>query len=139
MKFHWHKIVIVAAFGLFGILLVLSSKPSDAMGKSGSSESMARHASDAAPVQTAEEARAANEVIIGDFEFMPGSLTVPVGTTVTWSNHDGEAHTVNSATDVFKSAPLDTDEKFSFKFTAPGIYPYYCRLHPQMKGQIVVQ
>ena len=82
---------------------------------------------------------AANEVGIGDFEFIPSTLTVSVGTTVTWGNRDEEAHTVNSTTDVFKSPPLDTDEKFSFKFTTPGTYPYYCKLHPHMKGQIIVR
>jgi plastocyanin len=80
-----------------------------------------------------------NQIVIGDFEFVPATLTVPVGTTITWANRDDEAHTVNSVTDTFKSSPLDTDDKFSFKFTAPGTYPYYCKLHPHMKGQIVVQ
>jgi plastocyanin len=140
MKFHWHKIVVIATVGLLGILLVQGAKLSNATGNSDSSESMAtQRAADAAPIQTAEKAAAANEVLIGDYEFIPATLTVSVGTTVTWSNRDDEAHTVNSTTDVFKSAPLDTDEKFSFKFTAPGTYPYYCKLHPQMKGQIVVQ
>lgn len=80
-----------------------------------------------------------NQIVIGDFEFAPATLTVPVGTTITWTNRDDEAHTVNSVTDVFKSSPMDTDDKFSFKFTAPGTYPYYCKLHPHMKGQIVVR
>lgn len=140
MKFHWHKIVLIVALGLAGILLVQFGKLSNAAGQSGSSESMAPHrGAHAAPVQTAEKAAAANEVLIKDFEFAPATLTVSVGTTVTWSNRDDEAHLVNGTTDVFKSPPLDTNEKFSFRFTAPGTYPYYCKLHPQMKGQIVVQ
>ncbi len=80
-----------------------------------------------------------NQIVIDDFDFAPATLTVPVGTTITWTNRDDEAHTVNSVTDIFKSSPMDTDEKFSFKFTAPGTYPYYCKLHPHMKGQIVVR
>ena len=140
MKFHWHKIVLIATLGLAGTLFVPCGKLSNAAGQSGSLESMAPHrAAHAAPVRTAEKAAAANEVLIQDFDFAPATLTVSVGTTVTWSNRDDEAHLVNSTTDVFKSPPLDTDEKFSFKFAAPGTYPYYCKLHPQMKGQIVVQ
>jgi len=80
-----------------------------------------------------------NEVGIGDFEFTPATLTVSVGTTVTWTNRDDEAHTINSVTGAFKSSPLDTNDKFSFKFTAPGTYPYYCKLHPHMKGQVIVK
>lgn len=140
MKFHWYRIVLIVALGLAGILPVQFGKLSNAAGQSGSSESMAPHrGARAAPVQTAEKAAAANEVLIKDFEFAPPTLTVSVGTTVTWSNRDEEAHLVNGTTNVFKSPPLDTNEKFSFKFTAPGTYPYYCKLHPQMKGQIVVQ
>ena len=140
MRLHWHKIVIIAALGLSSILLGQCSKLSNATGKPDRSESMStQRAADAAPVQATEKPAAANEIVIGNYEFIPAALTVSVGTTVTWSNRDDEAHTVNSTTDVFKSSPLDTDDKFSFKFTAPGIYPYYCKLHPQMKGQIVVQ
>jgi len=131
---------MVTALGLSSTLFIYCSEVSGATEKSGSTGSMAMHrAAHAGPVRKAEKATAANEVGIGDFEFIPSTLTVAVGTTVTWTNRDEEAHTVNSTADVFKSSPMDTDEKFSFKFTAPGTYPYYCKLHPQMKGQIVVQ
>jgi plastocyanin len=140
MRLHWHKIVIIAALGLSSILLVQWNKLSTAADMSHGAESMAAHrAAPAAPVQTAEKAAAANEVIIDNFAFAPASLTVSVGTTVTWTNRDDDAHAVNSTNDLFKSSPMDTNDKFSFEFKAPGTYPYYCRLHPQMKGQIVVQ
>jgi len=140
MRLHWHKIVIIAALGLSSILLVQWNKLSTAADMSHSAESMAAHrAAPAAPVQTAEKAAAANEVIIDNFAFAPASLTVSVGTTVTWTNRDDDAHQVYATNDLFKSSPMDTNDKFSFEFKAPGTYPYYCRLHPQMKGQIVVQ
>ncbi len=139
MKCHYYKIVVIAALGLSSTLFI-RSESSGGTGTSASSDSMAAHrAVNAGPVKTAQKPAAADEVGIGDFEFIPATLTVPVGTTVTWTNRDGEAHTVNSTTGAFKSSPMDTDEKFSFKFTVPGTYPYYCRLHPEMKGQIVVR
>jgi plastocyanin len=79
------------------------------------------------------------EVKIDNFSFGPGTVTVPVGTTVVWTNRDDIPHTVVSDDKVFKSRVLDTDEKFSFTFTKPGSYPYFCSLHPKMTGKVVVQ
>jgi plastocyanin len=79
------------------------------------------------------------EVKIDNFSFGPSDLTVPVGTTVTWTNRDDIPHTVVSTDKVFKSKVLDTDEKFSFTFSKAGTYPYFCSIHPKMTGKIVVQ
>ena len=79
------------------------------------------------------------EVKIDNFSFGPATLTVVVGTTVTWTNRDDIPHTVVSDDKVFKSKVLDTDEKFSFTFTKPGAYPYFCSVHPKMTGKVVVQ
>ena len=81
------------------------------------------------------------EVKIDNFSFGPASLTVAVGSTVTWTNRDDIPHTVVSSDDpkVFKSKVLDTDEKFSFTFTKAGTYTYYCSIHPKMTGKVVVQ
>jgi plastocyanin len=140
MRLRSHKIVTIAAFALLSILLVQWNQLSNAAGQPHGSESTAAHpAHDTAPVKAAEKATAANEVIIDNFAFAPASLTVSVGATVTWTNRDDDAHQVYSTNDLFKSSPMDTNDKFSFEFKAPGTYPYYCKLHPQMKGQIVVQ
>ena len=83
----------------------------------------------------------AQEIKIADFRFVPSTLTIPVGTTVTWINDDDEPHTVTSA-DVprrFKSTALDTGDRFSFTFTEAGTYSYFCAVHPHMTGKIVVQ
>lgn len=66
-------------------------------------------------------------------------VTVRSGTTVTWVNHDDDVHTVTSTADVFKSPALDTDESYSYTFTAPGTYTYFCTLHPLMTGKVVVR
>jgi len=81
------------------------------------------------------------DVKIDNFSFGPATLTVTVGTTITWTNRDDIPHTVVSADDpkVFKSKVLDTDEKFSYTFAKPGTYPYYCSIHPKMTGKVVVQ
>ncbi len=80
-----------------------------------------------------------NQVVVENFSFQPGTLTVKTGTTVTWVNHDDIPHTVNENNKVFKSGTLDTDAKFSYKFTSPGNYSYFCSLHPRMTGQIIVK
>jgi plastocyanin len=82
---------------------------------------------------------ASAEVKIDNFSFGPQTITVPVGTTVIWTNHDDIPHTVVSTDGVFKSKVRDTDEKFSYTFTKAGTYPYFCSVHPKMTGQIVVQ
>ena len=78
------------------------------------------------------------EVTIDNFTFSPASLTVKVGTTVTWKNHDDIPHTVVSA-GKFRSKTLDTDDGFSFTFTTAGDYKYFCSLHPHMTGMIKVE
>jgi plastocyanin len=79
------------------------------------------------------------EVKIDNFAFTPAVITVKTGTQVTWINHDDIPHTVDSTQGKFKSAAMDTDDKFQFRFTEPGEYPFFCRMHPKMTGKIVVQ
>jgi len=78
-------------------------------------------------------------VRIDNFAFGPQTVTVPVGTTVTWTNNDDIPHTAVSTDGVFKSKVMDTDEKFSYTFTKAGTYSYYCTIHPKMSGKVVVQ
>jgi plastocyanin len=78
------------------------------------------------------------QVKIDNFTFSPQSLTVKAGTTVTWTNEDDIPHVV-AGPPTFKSKALDTDDHFSFTFTTPGTYSYFCSLHPHMTGSIVVE
>jgi plastocyanin len=77
------------------------------------------------------------DVTIDNFSFTPATLTIPVGTAVRWTNHDDIPHTV--ASDLFKSKALDTDQTFSYTFTKPGTYTYFCSIHPKMTAKVIVQ
>lgn len=78
-------------------------------------------------------------VKIDNFAFEPSSLTVAPGTTVEWTNHDDVPHTVVEKTLRFKSQALDTDDHYRHTFNAPGVYPYFCSIHPHMTGEIHVK
>lgn len=90
---------------------------------------------------TTHPAAAPVTVAINDFAFAPRDLSVAVGTIVTWVNHDDVPHTATSSDGPasFDSRALDTDERFSFTFTTPGTYQYYCKAHPHMRGTVVVK
>jgi len=79
------------------------------------------------------------QVVIDNFSFTPTTAAVPVGTTVTWTNHDDIPNNVVSPEQKFKSPVLDTNETFSHTFDAAGTYKYYCSIHPRMTGQVVVR
>lgn len=78
-------------------------------------------------------------VAIDNFSFAPTPLTVAAGTTVNWTNRDDIPHTVVNTDGAFKSKVVDTDEKFSYTFTKPGTYTYFCSIHPKMTGKVVVE
>ncbi len=81
----------------------------------------------------------AQSVAIKSFAFVPQVITVTPGTTVTWTNTDEDPHTITANDKTFHSAALDTDDTYSFTFTKPGDYAYFCSLHPHMTGKIVVK
>jgi plastocyanin len=90
------------------------------------------HKASAVPAKT-------QAVTIKMFAFSPQVLTVAPGTTVTWTNADEDPHTVTASDKSFHSAALDTDGKYSFTFTQPGTFAYFCSLHPRMTGKIIVK
>jgi plastocyanin len=107
---------------------------------------------DGAGQQSADGAR----VGVQGLSFEPATLEVPVGTTVSWTNDDSVAHTVTSGTQGEQGAPGVTEGKapepdgtfdgdleaerdeFEFTFDEAGTYPYYCDIHRQMTGEVVV-
>jgi len=79
------------------------------------------------------------EVKISGFAFVPATITIPVGTTVTWFNKDSVAHTVSSREGVFDSGNLSGGATFSYTFDQNGSFEYYCKIHPSMRGKVIVE
>jgi plastocyanin len=125
VNFKWSIAVLIA----IASVMILVSTASQAQHENGPGKI----------VGTAAATDGAPQVMIDNFVYNPVPLTVKVGTTVTWINHDDIPHTVDSPEGKFKSAALDTDDKFEYRFTAAGEYPFYCRIHPKMTGKIIVQ
>ena len=92
-----------------------------------------------AAVTRAPAATGAAAVGIKNFKFSPPALTVPVGTTVTWTNQDEDPHTITSAAGAFSSTGLSHDETFTQTFRERGTYQYFCALHPQMRATVIVK
>jgi plastocyanin len=87
--------------------------------------------------QNQNQAVAANAIYIKNYAFDPKTLTVAVGTTVTWTNDDSATHRINSQ--IFNSSDLKPGSSFSYTFQSSGTYDYTCSLHPSMQGTIIVQ
>jgi plastocyanin len=81
----------------------------------------------------------ANEIVIQGMTFNPSSLTVAVGTKVTWRNLDSVSHTVTSDSNLFDSGNMGNNASYSYTFTAAGTYSYHCRIHPSMTATVIVQ
>jgi plastocyanin len=80
-----------------------------------------------------------NVITVDNFTFTPPELTVAVGTTVKWVNHDDSPHTVVNKDKVFRSKALDTDDSYSYTFASAGTFDYFCGLHPHMVGKVIVK
>lgn len=90
--------------------------------------------------QTATTTPAGGDTVsIKDFAFNPATITVSVGTTVTWTNEDSATHTVTSRTGAFDSGNMSKGSHFSHTFDAAGDYEYYCAIHPSMVGHVIVK
>ena len=77
-------------------------------------------------------------VNIDSFAFVPLTLTVPAGTTVTWTNHDEEPHNVAASDGSFRSPGMGTGATYSHTFATAGKFDYVCSIHPMMRGTVVV-
>jgi plastocyanin len=89
----------------------------------------------------AEKTADANRVLIDNFAFSPRVLTIAAGARVTWINRDDVPHTATSDVKprLFDSGTLDTDDRFEHVFKTPGVYDYFCAVHPHMTGRIIVK
>ncbi len=149
MQKHFTRVTTKAWFSVFAIaFLLLLAACGDTPPTSANGGSTPTAAPTATPTPTAAPTEApsptastgGNSVTIAGFAFSPQSLTVPVGTKVTWTNNDGVAHTVTSDDGkTFDSSSISPGSTYSFTFTKAGTYTYHCSIHPNMKATIVVQ
>ncbi|WP_428329261.1 cupredoxin domain-containing protein [Mucilaginibacter sp.] len=77
-------------------------------------------------------------VAIQNFAFVPDTVRIKAGSSVTWTNKDSAPHTATSLTSVFDSGSLSTNGTFNFVFSNAGTYSYHCLIHSMMKTAVVV-
>jgi len=78
-------------------------------------------------------------VEISGFAFVPSTLTVSVGTTVTWTNKDPVTHTVTSNNNLFNSGNLAPNATFQYTFNQKGTFDYHCSIHTYMTAKVIVE
>jgi plastocyanin len=136
------KLAVVASLGLFGLAACGSPVKHTAAAATATTMpaiTMPATTGDPGTAPPAGPAVAANAVTISNFAFLPATITVKSGTTVTWTNKDEEAHTVFSQAAAVKSPVLDpASGTYSHTFSTPGTYSYNCTIHPFMHGVVVV-
>ena len=86
--------------------------------------------------QPAQTSQTTNTVEIKGFAFNPAAITIPKGTTVTWTQKDSAQHTVTGNT--FSSDILSQGQTFSYTFNETGTFEYQCHIHPNMRGKVIV-
>ncbi|MEE8419025.1 MAG: cupredoxin family copper-binding protein [Dehalococcoidales bacterium] len=79
------------------------------------------------------------EMEIAGFAFGEKTIVVPVGTSITWQNGDSVSHTVTTVETMFHSGLLSHDETFTYTFDEPGVFDYFCTIHPYMRATIIVE
>jgi plastocyanin len=127
LRKHLTAVLAVGALLLAGCL---SSRPAASTSTSTPTASV----SVTAPAASAS----GNQVNIDGFAFVPATLTVSAGTTVTWTNKDEEPHTVAASDGSFHSPGMGTGATFSHTFPTAGKFDYVCSIHPMMHGTVVV-
>ncbi len=91
------------------------------------------------PAPAPSPAPTATEMEISGFAFIPETITISVGTAVTWTNNDSPTHTVTTRDTLFDSGTLSGGATFSYTFAQSGTFEYYCKIHPYMTGKIIVE
>jgi plastocyanin len=118
-----------------------SSSSSAASGAaSGGTTGSGSAAGDSTASSSAAGGGGAKSVTIKDYTYKPASLTVPVGTTVKFTNQDSTPHTATSKqSGAFESGSIDTGKSGEITLEKTGTFAYYCVFHPFMKGTITVE
>lgn len=97
----------------------------------------ARGATSTSPTPTASGPT--TQVNIDNYAFKAPTVTIIVGSTVVWKNLDDDPHTVTAVDGSFDSKGLAQGDTFAYRFDKPGQYAYYCKVHPMMRGTVIVK
>jgi plastocyanin len=91
---------------------------------------------EAAPAPVSAAPGEPGEVTIREdrFLFLPSSITIPAGTTVTWINDERAKHTATADDGSFDSGDQSLGQRYSLTFDEPGVHPYFCRYHGDVNG-----
>jgi plastocyanin len=87
----------------------------------------------------AAAAPAPPSVTIDNFTFNPDPVVVRAGAQVIWTNGDDVPHALRATDGSFRSKALDTGDSYAFTFARPGVYTYFCSIHPKMVGKVIVK
>lgn len=87
----------------------------------------------------AQTTTATTSVAIDNYAFKAPTTVITAGASVTWKNLDDDPHTVTATDGSFDSKGLAQGDTFTFRFTKAGKYTYYCKVHPMMRGTIIVK
>jgi len=94
----------------------------------------------ASPTTNATVPTSGNVVTIAVFAFEPATITVPVGSTVTWMNTDASPHRMAGTTaGSFSTETIAQGESAEVTFDEAGEFPYICEIHPSMAGTVIVE
>jgi|ERR1700680_1772639 len=91
------------------------------------------------PAAVVAQTMAPTRLTIENYTFKAATITVTAGTTVVWKNLDDDPHTVTAVDGSFDSKGLAQGDTFTHLFSKPGKYSYYCKVHPMMRGTIIVK
>jgi amicyanin len=129
---------VLGAIAVVGLAACAPAASRSAGYGASSSMPMSMPSMPAGQMAAADPATSAGEVGIANFKFTPATVTIKVGDTVGWTNHDDIGHTVSFAGPGINSKVLQRNDHFSHAFDAPGTYTYICSIHPFMHGTVVV-
>jgi plastocyanin len=150
---HWPIAVAIVALAvaMFSLATLRSGETPTASAPQVDLASLAKQSPLAVPIyqglaaeqaggSAAPAAASAKSVEAMGYKFTPAALTINVGDTVTWTNHDTAPHNIviTSGPEMFTSPTLQTGQTFSYTFTKAGDYAYYCSIHPDMKATVSV-
>ena len=131
-------LIVIAAVAA-GVFIFTGRDDKGSTGTNQQTQTTTPPASTTPPSNNSQAQSTSDKVSISNFAFSPTDITVKKGTTVTWTNNDSVAHTINFDTDdITDSGNLGNDQTFSVTFSDEGTFNYTCGIHSSMHGTVTV-